>query len=506
MPKRKPDYDIFIIGGGINGVSIARDAAGRGFKVGLCEKGDFASKTSSASTKLIHGGLRYLEFYEFKMVREALKEREVLMDIAPHIIYPMHFILPHVPSMRPKWMIYIGLFLYDHLARRKTLKASKLLSLKHHPHQGLSKDYTHGFEYADCWVEDARFVILNAMDAQDRGADLFRDIEFIKAEPDTDNPQLWCIHLGDKKLYTRYLVNATGAHMNSVGQSIGNQDYKPRQLRLVQGSHIVVRSLFDSTQSLILQMSDERIIFMIPYEKNYTLIGTTDTDITEEGPEAARLRKQEIVYLIEGANQYLPESKKISEKDIVWTYSGIRPLVDEDDLDPQTLSRDYELQHIGDDERPQLLTVYGGKLTTSRYLAEEAVNQMAARLNKEMKAWTTGAHLPGGDFNPSERDQILRAYQSRYAFIDESIIERLFTAYGTRLEHMLEDCQTPDECGESFGGGVYQCELDYAIENEWVRTGEDFLYRRSKLGLHLTDEQKKKIDQYISQYIRKKSQ
>ena len=470
----KDSYDILVIGGGINGTAIARDAAGRGLRVLLCERDDLAQHTSSASTKLIHGGLRYLEQYEFRLVREALKEREVLLRAAPHIIWPMRFVLPYDEGLRPKWMLRAGLFLYDHIGGRESLPGTRTVDLHAAPHAGILEERLKtGFEYSDCWVEDARLVVLNAVDARARGADILTrtEVRGLSAAPDG-----FAATLADgRTVRARCVVNAAGPWVDEV---LGRIDHKDNDagLRLVKGSHIVVPKLFDHGDAYIFQNADGRVIFAIPYERDYTLIGTTDVPyLPEEGkPEAS---SEEIAYLCEAASEYL--ERDITPDDVAWTYSGVRPLYDDKSEDASAVTRDYVLD-IDTFEGLPLLSVYGGKITTSRKLGEHAVDKLEPYFAGLVgPAWTREAHLPGGDMPNDDFEAFLAATRLRHPDIPGTLLFRLCRLYGTRVAELVA-LGTDVLPGEILSG-----EVAYLIREEWVEAPDDILWRRTKRGLHM---------------------
>ncbi len=492
-------YDIFVIGGGINGCGIARDAAGRGYSVALAEMNDFASGTSSGSTKLIHGGLRYLEYYEFRLVREALMEREVLWAMAPHIIWPLRFVLPFQKGgIRPAWLIRLGLFIYDHLGGRKLLPATTTLDLRRDP-AGLPLKPLFGkaFEYSDGWVDDARMVVLNARDAADRGARVFNRSRVVSARRTAD---CWSIEIEDREsgavttVRARMLVNATGPWVDRVlADALGNNG--AHNVRLVQGSHIVVRKKFDGTRAYFFQNPDNRIIFAIPYERDFTLIGTTDRDYTGD-PRDVRITPEEINYLCSAASEYFAES--IRNDDIVWAYSAVRPLYDDGASRAQEATRDYVLKVEGNASEAPLLNVFGGKLTTYRRLAEHAVEKIGEKIGTKGAPWTAHSHLPGGDFPPTGYAAEVRKLEDRYSFLNERHAERLIRSYGTRAYDLLGSASTLADLGRHFGHDLYECEVRWLMIQEWARTSEDVLWRRTKLGLRLTQEEAKNLEEYMA--------
>jgi glycerol-3-phosphate dehydrogenase len=492
-------YDICIIGGGINGAGIARDAAGRGLSVLLVEAQDLAGATSSASTKLIHGGLRYLEHYEFGLVRKSLKEREVLMGMAPHIIYPLQFILPHNGSLRPKWMIRCGLFLYDFLADRKKLQKSQTINLRKNKTlgQALQTRYETGFSYADCWVDDARLVILNAMDAARRGAHILTRTACTNLSPDKSGAH-WRITLQDLqsgKSSTKTadkIVNAGGPWVRGILEQSNLTNPQTPNIRLVKGSHIIVKKRFAGNHCYILQQPDGRIVFTIPYENDFTLIGTTDEDF-EGDPTTPDISADEIDYLLAAANASLKNTT--AREDIISTYSGVRPLFDDGDQNASAVTRDYRLildKHNG----APILSVFGGKLTTYRQLAEEATNMIS-----DHGFWTKGAILPGGDILNGDFNRFVKTQKSRYSALPAALIERYAKAYGTSMDVFLNGAKKPADLGKDFGHHIYQTEIDYLMEHEWALTAEDVLWRRSKLGLHVSDKTAYNLAHYMKQKI-----
>ncbi len=464
-------YDILIIGGGINGCGIARDAAGRGLKVLLVEKDDLAAHTSSASSKLIHGGLRYLEHYEFRLVREALAEREVLLAAAPHIIWPMTFVLPHDPSMRPSWLLRLGLFLYDHIGGRRTLPGSRAVELSG---MGLLPGWRRGFTYADCWVDDARLVALCAVDAAERGAEIATRTACLSARR---GEGLWQAALSDgRNVAARALVNAAGPWAGQVLHRVtGTRNASP--VRLVKGSHIVLPRLYPGDHAFILQNDDRRIVFAIPYEGRFTLVGTTDVPVEGE-PGAAAIDAAERDYLLRVVERYFGGGHGAG--DVVWSYSGLRPLFDDGSADPSAVTRDYVLELEAGEGQAPLLSVFGGKITTFRRLAEEALGRLRPLIGGGGD-WTRTAVLPGGDIG--DFATFAAEMARRYPFLPQ--IGRLARAYGSRAARFLDGARHAADLGEDYGGGLTEAEVDYLVRNEWARTAEDVLWRRSKLGLHV---------------------
>lgn len=475
--------DLLVIGGGINGAGIARDAAGRGLRVMLVEQSDLASATSSASSKLIHGGLRYLEQYEFRLVREALGEREVLLSLAPHIIWPLTFVLPHDASLRPTWMIRAGLFLYDHLSRRKRLPPSRYCDLTRDPvGVPLKRDYTRGFSYSDCWVEDSRLVVLNALDAAERGAVIHTRCKFLSAEP---HDGTWSASLEAdglrRTVRARILVNAAGPWVEGVLRNVITQP-GPAHLRLVKGSHIVVPRLYEGEQAYILQNPDKRIVFVIPYERNFTLIGTTDL-VFDGDPGSIKISDEETAYICRSASRFL--AKAVEPGQVVWSYSGVRPLYDDDSRSSaSTVTRDYTFDVQGAAGQPPVLSIYGGKITTYRRLAEHAMEKLSPFLPDLKPAWTGSAPLPGGDMPDGDFDAFLAGIRQRWSWLPGNLVHRLARAYGTRMTRIIGDARSLADLGEDLGAGLTAREVAYLVETEWAQSVDDILWRRSKLGLH----------------------
>jgi glycerol-3-phosphate dehydrogenase len=485
-------YDVAVIGGGINGVGIAADAAGRGLSVFLCEKDDLASHTSSASSKLIHGGLRYLEHYEFRLVREALAEREVLLAKAPHIVKPMRFVLPHRPHLRPAWMIRAGLFLYDHLGKREKLAGSK--SLKFGADSPLKAEISKGFEYSDCWVDDARLVVLNAMAARENGAHVHTQTRCVSARR---SKGLWHLHLerSDGSLLSiraKALVNAAGPWVAKFIKDDLKLD-SPYGIRLIQGSHLIVPKLYEGEHAHILQNEDQRIVFTIPYLNRFTLIGTTDREYTGD-PAKVSITDGETDYILKVVNAHF--KKQLSRDDIVHTYSGVRPLCNDESDNPSAVTRDYTLALSGNADEAPLLSVFGGKLTTYRKLAESALAQLAPYFKHAKPSWTAQATLPGGE-NMSTPQALAEALRQKYEWIPSEIAQRWASTYGSRTWRMLEGVESLNDLGEHIGGGLYTREVDYLCSEEWATTAQDILWRRSKLGLFTTPTEQEKLAAYL---------
>jgi glycerol-3-phosphate dehydrogenase len=484
-------FDLAIIGGGINGAGIARDASGRGLSVLLVEQGDLASGTSSASTKLIHGGLRYLELYEFRLVRESLTEREVLLRAAPHIIWPLRFVLPYRAGGRPWWMLRAGLFLYDHLGGRKLLPPTRALDLRNDAAgEPLRDDLRRGFEYSDCWVDDARLVALTARDAADRGADIRTRT---RCEAARTEDGLWALRLsGGAEERAKVLVNAAGPSVSHVLSDIVRHD-EPTRVRMVKGSHIVVKRLFAHDRCYILQNPDGRICFAIPYQNDFTLIGTTDEDYVGD-PANVTISDGEIAYLCGAVSAWFRQP--VTPADIVWTYAGIRPLRDDGSSAAQEATRDYVFEMSG---TPPVLSVFGGKITTFRRLAEAAMERIAPLFPGLKPRWTASAALPGGDFPwdgfAALRDDLLR----RYPFLPEATATRLTRAHGTRAVPLLGDARSMADLGQVFGADLTEREVDWLVRTEWARTAADVLWRRSKLGLRFAPEEVTALERYLGQ-------
>jgi glycerol-3-phosphate dehydrogenase len=479
------DYDLCVIGGGINGVGIAREAAGRGLSVLLVEAQDLAQGTSSASTKLIHGGLRYLEQYNFKLVRHSLKEREVLLKAAPHIIRPLEFVLPYVEHLRPRWMIAAGLFLYDHLAWRKKLSGSSAVSLKDTLiGEPLKEDFVDGFRYSDCWADDARLVVLNAMDAKARGAEIVTRTACMQIFR-SDRPGRWYVQLKDLKsgdefqISAKMVVNAAGPWVHSILQTSDLVNRDTPTLRLIKGSHLIVPRLYEGDHAYILQQPDKRIVFLIPYEEKYTLIGTTDEEF-EGDPSKPIISDKERQYLCNAASRFL--ERPIKPSDAPWSYSGVRALYDDGENKSQNITRDYKL-HMETTFGPPLLSVFGGKLTTYRVLAMQAVDKITG--NKRNRNWTAKAPLPGGDIKNGDMKAFIETKKAEYNFLPEDVVVRYANAYGTRMDVLLDGVTTLKGMGRSFEGVLFEKEILYLINHEFAKSADDILWRRSKLGLHL---------------------
>nr|WP_232252001.1 glycerol-3-phosphate dehydrogenase [Pseudomonas putida] len=494
QPSLADCYDLAVIGGGINGVGIAADAAGRGLKVFLCEKDDLAQHTSSASSKLIHGGLRYLEHYEFRLVREALAEREVLLAKAPHIVKPMRFVLPHRPHLRPAWMIRAGLFLYDHLGKRKRLGASR--SLRFGPGYPLKPAITRGFEYADCAVDDARLVVLNAMAAREHGADILTRTRCLRAER-VDG--LWQVDLQHadgslQNIRARALVNAAGPWVASFIKDDLKLD-APYGIRLIQGSHLIVPRLYEGDHAYILQNEDQRIVFCIPYLDRFTLIGTTDREYSGD-PAKVAITEQETDYLLKVVNAHF--NHQLSRGDILHTYSGVRPLCNDESDNPSAVTRDYTLALSAAQGEAPLLSVFGGKLTTYRKLAESAMAELKPFFSQMGQSWTAHAALPGGE-GMSTPQALVDELLSRHQWLAPDIAKRWAVTYGSRTWQLLEGVTGPDDLGQAIGGGLFTREVDYLRETEWAVSTQDVLWRRTKLGLFTSATEQRALADYLAQ-------
>ena len=498
------ECDLCVIGGGINGAGIARDAAGRGLSVVLLEAKDLASGTSSASTKLVHGGLRYLEFLEFKLVRESLQERETLLRLAPHIIWPMEFILPHTPSQRPFWMIRLGLFLYDHLARRAYLEGSKSVDFsRHETGRLLEAQYKKGFSYYDCWVDDARLVVLNAVNAADYGAQILTNTACKKLKP---HSEYWEIEAQGKKPKKSYkirasmVVNAAGPWVRELIESAGlkkTSESAPK-IRMVKGSHLILPRRYEGHHSYILQQKDGRITFVIPYERDYTLIGTTEEGY-EGDPYEAMISDEEFEYLLRSYNEYFKD--KIDKSDVIWTYSGVRPLMDDGEEENRKVSRDYTLFSHGESKAP-MISVFGGKLTTYRVLAQEVVDKLLYLDNRYAPPWTDEKPLPGGDVAAGDFAAFLDAQRVEYPWLPEALLIRYARSYGTRMDLFLDGAGDLKDLGKNYGEGVYAAEVIYLIRYEFARSCEDILWRRSKLGVHVSEAVVEALEKDIKKLVK----
>jgi glycerol-3-phosphate dehydrogenase len=499
MANQEP-FDLLVVGGGINGTGIARDAAGRGLSTLLVEQGDLAGATSSASSKLIHGGLRYLEYYEFRLVAEALAEREVLLKIAPHIIWPLEFVLPHEKHLRPAWMIRAGLFLYDHIGGRTSLPKSRSVKLLPNGYgAGLKPEFTHGFAYSDGWVDDARLVVLNARSAVAHGATVLTRTRLVSAARDGG---VWRAKLTDQltgvesEVSARILVNAAGPWVQSLlDHELAIES--PGKVRLVKGSHVVVPRIHARRHAFILQNPDRRVIFLIPYEREFTIIGTTDVQVGEDEIRPV-ITAEEIAYLCASASRYT--AKPVVPADVVWSYSGVRPLYDDGTEDPSAITRDYQLLiDAGKGMKdPPLLSIFGGKITTYRMLAEHALEKLRPWTG-ERPTWTANEALPGGDFGGRDFTKMLVAYEREFSGLPGGWLKRLLRRHGTLASDVIGNATDEAGLGEKFGGGLYECEVRYAVAKEWAREADDVLWRRTKCGLHMTGSERARVVAWFSE-------
>lgn len=490
--------DLLIVGGGINGAGIARDAAGRGLKVALVEQADLASATSSAATKLIHGGLRYLEFFEFRLVREALIERERLLAIAPHLIRPMRFVWPHVEALRPRWQLRVALFLYDHLGGRKRLPPSSGVRLADTAYGApLREGIRHGFIYSDCWADDSRLVVLNALDAAERGAKIHTRTRFISAAA---AGKQWSVNCEDLQSGRRFeiqakaIVNAAGPWVERVLRQTGDSEEPKGQVRLVKGSHIVVPRLYEGEHAFTLQNPDGRVIFTIPYEQNYTVIGTTDVEFDGD-PGDVKISADEIVYLCDSINRYF--RRPIAPGDVKWTYSGVRPLSDDDAASAAKVTRDYKLELREMSSGAVMLSVFGGKITTYRKLAEAVLEKLRPHVGGEAREWTASEPLPGGRIPQGNLLAFVAGARSRWPFLPEDLALRLCRAYGTRISEILANAKSLRDLGRDLGAGLSEAEIRYLRAHEWAVTAEDILWRRTKRGLHMTPEERAAVQAHL---------
>jgi glycerol-3-phosphate dehydrogenase len=495
-PQGAQVLDMLVVGGGINGVGIARDAAGRGLSVRLVEKSDLAAATSSASSKLIHGGLRYLEHGAFRLVREALAEREVLLASAPHVIRPLPFVLPYAPGLRPRALLQFGLFLYDHLGGRRILPSSDRVSLQGHPYgEPLQARLTTGFVYSDCCVDDARLVVLNARDAAAHGAKISTRTEMRSARRMSDH---WRVVIEKDNVATevaaRILINAAGSWVSKILRRAGITENKAH-LRLIKGSHIVVPRLYDGTQAYLLQNDDGRIVFVLPYEDKFSLIGTTELPFSG-GEQLVTIDPAEIDYLCRAVSRWL--TKPVEPQDVVWSYAGIRPLYDDKERNPSAVTRDYVLDLNAAGGKAPLLSVFGGKITTYRRLAEQALEKLAPFLRGTRGPWTIGAILPGGDLPNGDPAGFAHALARDYPFLGIAAALRLAHSYGSDARCILASARRTEDLGRGFGYGFSERELDWLVKKEWALTGEDVLWRRSKLGLHLGSDETRAIDALLT--------
>ncbi len=495
LSARTSQCDLLVVGGGINGTGIARDAAGRGLRTVLCEQHDLAAHTSSASTKLVHGGLRYLEHFDFGLVRKSLREREIVLASAPHLAWPLSIVLPHDAHLRPAWMIRAGLFLYDNLALRRRLPASTAIDLRSHPAgEPLEQRYRRGFLFSDGWVDDARLVVANAMDASEHGARVLTRARCVRLRA-KDDAWLATIEHGDgtrETIEARAVVNAAGAW---VAQFLDEATpvAARRHPRLIQGSHIVVRKLFEHSYAYLFQTADGRVVFVIPYEGEFTLVGTTEREYKGD-PARPAIDPAEIEYLVATVNRYF--QRDLTVRDVIWSFAGLRPLLASSSADPKSITRDYVLDL--DRRGPPLLSVFGGKLTTYRRLAQDVVDRLAPALQLRAGPWTEHASLPGGDMPDGDFDRFRRRQLRRFPWLDRALLGRYARAYGTRIERLLDGCETMQDLGTEVLPGLYAREIEYLRREEFARTADDILYRRSKLALHLPAGSAARLDAWLA--------
>lgn len=490
--------DLLIVGGGINGVGIARDAVGRGLSVTLVEQADLASGTSSASTKLIHGGLRYLEFFEFRLVRESLQERERLLALAPHIISPMEFVLPHARGLRPRWQIRLGLLLYDRIGGHKSLPRSRAVDLTRPPYGEVLRDeLRHGFVYSDCWVDDSRLVVLNALDAAARGARILTRTRFVSAHEERGEWRTVCedVRTGRRfDLNARAIVNVAGPWVERVLSEVPGIEIASK-IRLVKGSHIVVPRIYDGPAAFLLQHPDKRVIFALPFQRSYTLIGTTDVAYDGD-PASAAITEAEIAYLCESASRYF--RKAVTPEQVRWTYAGVRPLLDDASTNISKITRDYRIELARSTGGAPVVSVLGGKITTYRRLAEATLGKLLPELGLHSPAWTASAPLPGGDIPDGNLEPFAQEVAQRWPFLDATTRDRLIRAYGTRIDQVLGASRTLNELGVHFGAGLTEAEIEYLRTQEWAEHVDDVLWRRTKLGLHLSPSEQERLMQYMA--------
>lgn len=497
-------YDIAVIGGGVNGCGVARDAAGRGLSVLLLEQGDLAAATSSSSSKLIHGGLRYLEHFEFGLVRESLKERDIVFNITPHISRPLRFVFPHNPAMRPMWMIRIGLFLYDYLGGRAFPRSRRIPDFRDDEAGRLLKpEFTEAFEYYDCWTDDSRLVILTARDAARRGARVMTRTRCTRAASEGG---IWTVETEDSRsgnretFRARRLVNATGPWVSSFLSTVLESELVPPErttTRNVKGSHLVVKKWFHHDRAYILQNTDERIVFVLPFEDDYVLVGTTDVDYDGD-PGSVDITGDEQRYLRACIHGYF--NHEIQDSEIVGGYAGVRPLYDDGSKKAQETTRDTLIKYSTTPDGAGLLNIFGGKLTTFRHLAEDVLREIGRHTGGMGSPWTAGAPLPGGDFEPHRRDELMAACVERYPFVPESVATRWFRSYGLDTEAVTGGATTISDLGRDFGGGLFEVEVTWMVEKEWAQTLEDILWRRSKLGLKAENIETTALEQWLEQH------
>ncbi len=500
MASASASYDLVVIGGGINGAGIARDAAGRGLRVLLCERDDLAAHTSSASTKLIHGGLRYLASYELRLVRKALRERELLLQAAPHIIWPLRFVMPHTRELGSRWMVRLGLALYDRLGGPTRLARSGAVRLREHAAGApLHADFADGYVYSDCWVQDSRLVVINAQDAGERGARIATRTACTGASCRDGRWQVTLHHAAtgeEETVGARALVNAAGPWVDSVQEGITGDTAQRagHRLRLVKGSHVIVPRLFEHDCAYLLQNPDGRVVFAIPYEGDYTLIGTTDEPFTGD-PATVGISAAETEYLCATVTRYFRQP--VRPDDVLWSYAGVRPLYDDAATDASAVTRDYVLQRDDASGAP-LVSVFGGKITTYRQLAEDAMGLLAEPLGCTAPAWTADAALPGGDIPDADFERWFAGLHRAYPFLPAGLLWRYARNYGTRIATLVGDARSVADLGTDFGGGIHEAELDYLVRHEWARTADDVLWRRSRMGLHVPGATRAAIERWFA--------
>jgi len=490
--------DVLIIGGGINGSAIARDAAGRGLSVIMCESGDLAEGTSSKSSKLIHGGLRYLEYYEFRLVREALGEREILMKTAPHVVWPQEFILPHTRHLRPAWMVRLGLFIYDHLCLSRSLPSCHNVNLrKEEVGRPLKASFKLGYSYWDCRSDDARIVALNAVDARERGAEILTRTSFVEAQYDD---RVWNIRLRDETsglerlVQARVVVNAAGPWANGILRKLLGRDEK-QSVRNIKGSHIVLPKLYEGNHAYFLQNDDKRILFVIPYENDYTLVGNTDVSYDEEPPQPVEISEEEIRYMCEACSKYF--AKPVLPEDVVWQWSGLRPLYDDGQDNISAITRDYAMHVYAAPKGGKVLSIFGGKITTGRQLAESAMVKLAELLPNVGPSWTREQHLPGGNFPQGSYEVLVSMLRARHPGFPDRLLEGYARRYGTRAWRILDGVRKLEDLGEHFGGLLYEAEVRFLVREEFALAADDILWRRTKLGLKVPKKGAKRLAEWL---------
>ena len=496
-------FDLVVIGGGVNGAGVARDAAGRGLKVLLCEKDDFAQHTSSASTKLIHGGLRYLENLDFKLVRHSLREREVLLQNSPHIIWPLRFVLPHDKTLRPRWFIRSGLFCYDHMAPLNLLEKSKGVDLRRHVSgEFLKEKYLYGFEYSDCWVQDSRLVILNVMDAAALGAQVLSRTRCTDLKRDADHWLVTLVAENERSMLSdtwhvksRAIVDASGAWVDRIGNRDQHAEHD-KSIVLIRGSHIVVPKLFEHPYAYIFQNSDRRIMFCIPYEQDFTLIGTTEVEV-QDPEHNPKISDSEINYLCRSVNRYL--RVPVNQKDVVWSYSGTRALFDDGSSDVSRMTRNHVLKL--DDSLAPIVSVYGGKITTYRILAENVLDLLRKVPNFDKPRWTSGSKLPGGELGNSSVEEFANQLSFKYEWLPVGLADRYARHYGACSHDILNYCSSLSDLGQDFSVGLYQAEVDYLISREFARSAEDIIWRRTRLGIRMNRDQITELSKYVDAHV-----